>query len=289
MLIYSLPFCRHVCYLSLIPKFSSRDQSAHRVTLAPRGGRLYTRYTSTRPKSNFFPLRPIKPIPARRNMPLPQKKAAGKESVIYPASKRKPPPFKPQRPGKYAAVAASRRDASMISQDANARMRRENANTHSESNEDEDEDEDDEDDLDDDPLATKPRRTVLPGKKKMPSRSTAPGPSSPHSRESSHQHSPLLLPPPPSSPPSLSSPLNAPQIPTPLLLRLLHENFASPTTQITVPALEVVRAYIDVFVREAIARTALSKRERPGVAEDDKGWLELEDLERVVVGVVMDF
>lgn len=159
----------------------------------------------------------------------------------------------------------------------------------SEPSEDEEEGEDDEDDLDDDPLATKPRRAVLPGNKKnKPYHSTVPDPLLYQPRAKSRLHS-IPPPPPPSSPPPLTPSSTAPQVPTPLLLRLLHEKFASPTTQMTVPALDVVRAYLDVFVREVIARAALSKRERPDVAEDDRKWLELEDLERVVVGVVMDF
>lgn len=232
-------------------------------------------------------------ISARRKMPPPKKRAASKESVIYPPSKRKAPPFKPQRPGKYAAVAVLRGEASTIDEEANARVRREEEDAMSELSEDEDEDEDDEDELDDDPLVTKPRRTALPGNRKnQPYHSTVPDPLPHQPRAKSRPHSMPPPPPPPplpSSPPPLPPSSTAPQVPTPLLLRLLHEKFASPTTQITVPALDVVRAYLEVFLREVIARAALSKRERPGVAEDDRKWLELEDLERVVVGVVMDF
>lgn len=46
-------------------------------------------------------------------------------------------------------------------------------------------------------------------------------------------------------------------IPPELLTRLLHEFFEGDTTRITKDANDAVAKYVDVFVREAIARTAL--------------------------------
>ena len=46
-------------------------------------------------------------------------------------------------------------------------------------------------------------------------------------------------------------------IPPELLTRLLHEFFEDDTTRITKDANDAVAKYVDVFVREAIARTAL--------------------------------
>lgn len=49
-------------------------------------------------------------------------------------------------------------------------------------------------------------------------------------------------------------------IPPGLLTRLLHEFFEEDTTRITKDANDAVAKYVDVFVREAIARTALEGR-----------------------------
>ncbi|KAF2216529.1 hypothetical protein CERZMDRAFT_93818 [Cercospora zeae-maydis SCOH1-5] len=83
-----------------------------------------------------------------------------------------------------------------------------------------------------------------------------------------------------------------PSIPQPLLLRLLHSGFAHQDTKIDTHALQIVQTYLDVFVRETIARCAAEKKEaaeRGEVEEGDVGWLELEDLEKVGVGMMLDF
>lgn len=49
-------------------------------------------------------------------------------------------------------------------------------------------------------------------------------------------------------------------IPRDLLTRLLHEFFAKDATRISKDANAAVGKYVDVFVREAIARTAVEKR-----------------------------
>jgi centromere protein X len=49
-------------------------------------------------------------------------------------------------------------------------------------------------------------------------------------------------------------------IPKALLTRILHEFFAKEATRISRDANAAVGKYVDVFVREAIARTAVEKR-----------------------------
>jgi hypothetical protein len=49
-------------------------------------------------------------------------------------------------------------------------------------------------------------------------------------------------------------------IPSDLLTRLLHEFFTKDTTRISKDANASVGKYVDVFVREALARTAVEKR-----------------------------
>ena len=49
-------------------------------------------------------------------------------------------------------------------------------------------------------------------------------------------------------------------IPRDLLTRLLHEFFVKDTTRISKDANASVGKYVDVFVREALARTAVEKR-----------------------------
>lgn len=83
-----------------------------------------------------------------------------------------------------------------------------------------------------------------------------------------------------------------PSIPQPLLLRLLHEGFADKNTKIDTHAIQVYQKYIEVFVREAIARTQLEKQqaaERGEVSEMEGGWLDLEDLEKVAAQLLLDF
>ncbi|EME47162.1 hypothetical protein DOTSEDRAFT_125145 [Dothistroma septosporum NZE10] len=86
---------------------------------------------------------------------------------------------------------------------------------------------------------------------------------------------------------------STPSIPQPLLLRLIHEGFADKNTKIDKQAIQVFHKYVEVFVREAIARTRAEKEEaaeRGEVAtQSDVGWLEVEDLEKVAPGLVLDF
>ena len=78
-------------------------------------------------------------------------------------------------------------------------------------------------------------------------------------------------------------------IPAPLLARLLLENFEDPNTQIQKGAMNLTSRYIDIFVREALAR---AKHERARAAKNDgisDGFLQVEDLERLAPQLVLDF
>lgn len=68
-------------------------------------------------------------------------------------------------------------------------------------------------------------------------------------------------------------------IPADLLTRLLHEFFEKDATRISRDANAAVGKYVDVFVREAIARTAVEKR---------GGFLEVEDLEKAAPQLMLD-
>ncbi|KAK6434793.1 hypothetical protein LTR95_009023 [Oleoguttula sp. CCFEE 5521] len=91
---------------------------------------------------------------------------------------------------------------------------------------------------------------------------------------------------------ALSQSGSIPSIPRPLLLRLMHEHFASKSTQIDKHAIAVLERYFEVFLRETIARAALAKKEDVELgkaSQSEEKWLEKGDLERVVAGIVMDF
>jgi hypothetical protein len=86
-----------------------------------------------------------------------------------------------------------------------------------------------------------------------------------------------------------------PVIPLSLLHRILHHNFRDKDkTRITTDAKEVLGKYVEVFVREAIARSAYESRGN-GANDDgdgngrDDGFLEVEDLEKTGVQLVLDF
>ncbi|KAL7798185.1 CENP-S associating centromere protein X domain-containing protein [Trichoderma ceciliae] len=68
-------------------------------------------------------------------------------------------------------------------------------------------------------------------------------------------------------------------IPKALLTRILHEFFAKEATRMSRDANAAVGKYVDIFVREAIARTAVEKR---------GGFLEVEDLEKVAPQLLLD-
>ncbi|KAK2597976.1 hypothetical protein QQS21_005892 [Conoideocrella luteorostrata] len=68
-------------------------------------------------------------------------------------------------------------------------------------------------------------------------------------------------------------------IPKELLTRVLHEFFTKDATRISRDANAAVGKYMDIFVREAIARAAVEK---------NAGFLEVEDLEKVAPQLLLD-
>ncbi|KUI62540.1 Centromere protein X [Cytospora mali] len=68
-------------------------------------------------------------------------------------------------------------------------------------------------------------------------------------------------------------------IPPELLTRILHEFFEKDGTRITKDANSAVAKYMDIFVKEAIARAA---------AERDGGFFEVEDLEKIAPQLLFD-
>ncbi|KKK12249.1 hypothetical protein ARAM_004864 [Aspergillus rambellii] len=81
-----------------------------------------------------------------------------------------------------------------------------------------------------------------------------------------------------------------PLIPRKLLTRLLHHHFRNEKTKIAKDANAAVAKYIDVYVREAVARAAYERAQggtgAPGVGD---GFLEVEDLEKMGPQLAMDF
>ncbi|CAI7600037.1 unnamed protein product [Penicillium glandicola] len=83
-----------------------------------------------------------------------------------------------------------------------------------------------------------------------------------------------------------------PKIPSKLLTRLLHQHFQNEKTKVAKDANGVVAKYVDVFVREAIARAAYERAESDGNIGGrglGDGFLEVEDLEKMAPQLTMDF
>jgi CENP-S associating Centromere protein X len=90
---------------------------------------------------------------------------------------------------------------------------------------------------------------------------------------------------------------NEPIIPSALIHTLLNHHFSDKDrTRISQDAKAVIGKYVDTFVREAIARSALERQEKSAedatdslVGRGDDGWLEVEDLEKMAPQLVLDF
>jgi histone H3/H4 len=86
-----------------------------------------------------------------------------------------------------------------------------------------------------------------------------------------------------------------PLLPSTLITRLLHESFEDKNTKIGKEANALTARYLDLFVREAVARATEVARERKeireagGDKEEEGVWLDVQDLEEVAPGLVMDF
>lgn len=99
---------------------------------------------------------------------------------------------------------------------------------------------------------------------------------------------------------SSSSHSSDPTIPPSLIHLILTHHFAHPdTTSLSTDARTLLGKYVEVFVREGIRRCVAQKDEHDGVGNganddnafpaSDKGWLEVEDLERIGVQLCLDF
>ena len=268
-----------------------------------------------------------------------------KETVTYPPSKRKPPPFKPQRPSQVPRVAStnsestsrpvSRTASTSVASTSNtnsgavkritsdfapvgrgifgrvgaAGSKRKGRDVVNDDDEDEDEIEDNsgkrskatdrdevvesEDDLADDPLTAKPRKppqSKAPAKRGRPPNRKEPSPLA--ISDDDDDNAIIASPNGDLEPPVPSQSSEIPSVPRTLLLRLMHEHFESKDTKIDKHALGVLEKYFEIYIREAIARSLLAKREdveQGAASQDDDGWLEKSDLEKIVAGVVMDF
>lgn len=78
-------------------------------------------------------------------------------------------------------------------------------------------------------------------------------------------------------------------ISTPLLLRLLQQNFENERTQVQRGALELFEEYISLFVREAIARARDKRDQAAGRDDRPNTWLQVDDLEKLTPQLVLDF
>ncbi|KZF24043.1 hypothetical protein L228DRAFT_281156 [Xylona heveae TC161] len=79
-----------------------------------------------------------------------------------------------------------------------------------------------------------------------------------------------------------------PTIPAKLLTRLLHEHFEDDRTRISKDASQAMQKYMEVFVREALARAAFERQES-GVSRRGDAFLEVEDLEKLAPQLLLDF
>jgi histone H3/H4 len=197
--------------------------------------------------------------------------------------------------GRVSTTGAKRKGRVVEDDDDEDEDEIEDTNSKRNKTSDQDELEDSDDDLADDPLTAKPRKPPAP---KAPAKRK---PGRPAGRK---EASPVAIsddegdPPPDTSleeylkapVPSQSS--DIPSIPRALLLRLMHEHFASKETRIDKHALVVLEKYFEIYIREAMARSLLAKKEdveKGAASQSEERWLEKSDLEKIVAGVVMDF
>lgn len=269
-----------------------------------------------------------------------------KETVTYPASKQKAPPFKPQRPSQVPRVtstnsepasrplirtsstnvagtsktngngvkratssfapvgsgmfgrvgtAGAKRKGTVIEDDDDEDEIEDTSNKRNKTS-DKDDSDDSDDSLADDPLTARPRKPPPPKvpAKRKPGRPPARKEVSPVAI-SDDEDNPLGDPISPND--ALGSPVpsqsgDIPSIPRALLMRLMHEHFTSKDTKIDKHALSVLEKYFEIYIREAIARSLLAKKEEVetgAASQSEERWLEKSDLEKIVAGVVMDF
>lgn len=248
--------------------------------------------------------RESKAISITLNMP-PKKEP--KETVVYPASKRKAPPFKPQRPSKVQRLQTSGAPSTKAktitkatlplkrkpsqerddSEEETSDVQRRTARVSSDGSESDEE-------LEENPLTINRKSTARANKPtrqhtRVPSLQSSPQSFSSCSSPNTQRGHPQST---ADKPPAPSQLEDGPIIPQPLLVRLLHEHFVDKDTKIDKQAIQVLQKYFEVFVRETIARVVLRKREDAEKGGDnplEADWLELEDLEKVAASMLLDF
>lgn len=89
--------------------------------------------------------------------------------------------------------------------------------------------------------------------------------------------------------PAALLPPSEPPIPAPLLARLLHEHFDDKDTQIQKGAMDLFGSYMNIFVREAIARAKSERDNSTKTGVRSEGFLQVEDLEKLAPQLVLDF
>ena len=217
-----------------------------------------------------------------------------KEQVIYAASKRKAPPFKPQRPSQVPRIPTTESESSRAGAarkpSSPPKKKSATARIVEDSDGEDDGDEQSNSGLEDDPLAaraTKPSKILKPPAKRTTARDVSPMHVSSDDAEPSRPQSATADRPP------APTPAERPVIPRPLLIRLLHEQFADSKTKIDEHAIHVLEKYFDIFVRETVERARLQKADDAAKAGGGDGvdadWMELEDLEKVAAGMMLDF
>lgn len=92
----------------------------------------------------------------------------------------------------------------------------------------------------------------------------------------------------PSPPPALPvrDSEDIPGIPAALLTRIAHSHFQHADTGLSAAGQAALGRYVDIFVREAVARAAEVQRKREGEGDI---WLDAADLETIAPGLLMDF
>ncbi|KAI9655700.1 MAG: hypothetical protein M1829_000612 [Trizodia sp. TS-e1964] len=80
---------------------------------------------------------------------------------------------------------------------------------------------------------------------------------------------------------------STPSIPPALLTRLLHENMTDSRMKIGKSANKAIAKYMEIFVREALARAAQEMMDGDSGGRD--AFLEVEDLEKLAPQLLLDF
>lgn len=252
-----------------------------------------------------------------------------KEVVKYPASKRKAPPFKPLRPfktvrttttesensqpaqpapkpapkkgpGRPPATKAAKPKESITVQDSDDGGFSDDLESFTRDIEADRDDENDDssEDLEDNPLTMKSKAGLNRTSESISSKAFVPPKNK--GKAPARSISPMSIP--DDSPDAdgttsrgaadFGPDSGIPAVPQALILRILHEAFEDKATQIDEHAIQVLQKYIEIFVRETIERARLTKQEaveRGEISEMDGNWLELEDLEKVVLAMLLDF